>query len=396
MFYKRTRSVAGNARALNAFSFWFCLRFYAAVTVIYFAHVTHSYLLAVSLLVTAQVAQAVLEVPTGILSDRLGRVWCLRLGALMGLLSVMCYAVGGSYGWLAIGAVLEGVWQAMFSGNNEALLYESAKEDGRLSEFHRYLGGMNVAMEVSGFIAMIAGGLLAAVSFQWALWLTAAAQVPALLLGFWLVEPRKHVVQAPNVWLHFKEAVGYMRRNPTLRRLSISQIMSGGFSTFALWPVFYRLTLPVWAVGMMMSVNYLESAIGFRISGWFMKRFRAINIIITSDIYSRLLVIPALLFPSAASPALMALGGATYGPATVATGDLIHKEFTDHQRATMASINSLLANCLYAGFGLLVGSVADRWGVGTAILMGQLCMMPTIWLSWRIMRGKEQLRITEI
>lgn len=133
MFNKRFRhrSVAGNARVLNIFSFWFCLRFYAAVTVIYFAQVTHSYVLAVSLLVMVKVAQALLEVPTGIVSDRVGRVWCLRIAALTHLLSVLCYAVGGGYAWLAVGAVLAGLWQALVSGNNEALLYESAREEGR-------------------------------------------------------------------------------------------------------------------------------------------------------------------------------------------------------------------------------------------------------------------------
>ena len=97
---------------------------------------------------------------------------------------------------------------------------------------------------------------------------------------------------------------------------------------------------------------------------------------------------PALLFPTVASPTMMALGGAPFGPATVAIGTLMHQEFTDHQRATMASINSLLTSCLYAGFGLPIGVVADHWGVGAAILIGQLCLMPTIWLHWRIKREK--------
>jgi MFS family permease len=330
--------------------------------------------------------QAVLEVPTGIVSDRWGRVWCLRFGALAGLMSVVCYAVATRYVWLACGAVLEGVWQAMFSGNNEALLYESTKQLGNLLDFHRRLGSMNVAMEASGVIAMIAGGALSAISFKWALWLTVAAQVPALLLGFWLVEPDRLTAITPSFWLHFTEAVHYMRSNATLRRLSLSQTMAGGFSTFALWPAFYRRIMPVWAIGIIMSINYLESAIGFQLSGWFMQRFKPIQIILTSDIYSRMMVFPALLFPSVASPVLMALGGATYGPATVATGALLHEEFTDHQRATMASISSLLTSSLFAAFGLVAGAVADRWGISSAILLGQVCLLPVIWLSWAIMR----------
>jgi MFS family permease len=385
MFYKqfKVRSVAGNARALNVFSLWFCLRFYSAVAVIYFARITHSYVLAVSVLIIMQLSQGIFEVPTGIMSDRIGRVWCMRVGLVASLLSVACY-LGGHYAWLVAGATLEGLWRALFSGNNEALLYESVKEEGRLSEFHTYLGSLNVAMEVAGFVAAVAGGLLAAISFHLALWLTAAVQLPALIASFYLVEPKKHAVRAPNPWLHVKEALLYMRRNQTLRRLSLAQIMTEGFATFELWPAFYNQFVPVWAVGAMVSANYLESAIGFRMSGWFMRRFRAMSIILFSDIYSKIMMFAALIVPSVISTPLMALAGAPYGPFTIATGTLMHQEFTDHQRATMAS-------GLFAVFGLILGAVADHFGAGRAILLGQVCLLPVTCLYWLMRRQKDML-----
>lgn len=384
------RTVAGNARALNIFSFWFCLRFYGAVAIIYFAHVTGSYVLGASILVIAQAAQGLLEVPTGIVSDRLGRVWCLRIGAVASLLSVACYA-GGTYWWLVAGAVLDGLWLALFSGNNEALLYESAKESGRSGEFPRDLGRLNVAMEVGGFVAVAAGGFVAAVSFNWALWLTALAQVPAIVVGFWLVEPKRHEVRATNAWTHFREAVRYMRRNPTLRRLSLAKIMGEGFSTFKLWPAFYGQLMPLGAVGLMVSANFLLSAVGFALSGRVMKWFKPATVVLVGEIYGRMMMLVALIWPSKASPGLMALGGAAYGPATVAIGTLMHQEFTDHQRATMASITSLLSNAVYAGFGLAIGLVADEWGAGRAILVGQLLLLPIIWLYLRVYASTRRL-----
>src|SRR5207249_3447488 len=113
---------------------------------------------------------------------------------------------GGSYWWLVAGAALDGLWRALFSGNNEALLYESAREAGKVDEFPRHLGRLHVAMELAGFLAVGAGGFLAMRSFEWTLWLTALAQVPATVAGFWLVEPKRHTVRTANVWLHFKEA----------------------------------------------------------------------------------------------------------------------------------------------------------------------------------------------
>lgn len=68
---------------------------------------------------------------------------------------------------------------------------------------------------------------------------------------------------------------------------------------------------------------------------------------------------------------------------TTALGKVLHDEYTDHQRATIASITSFLANVVYVVFTPLVGLVADHWGVGRAILFGQLCLLPVVWLYWR-------------
>lgn len=385
--FLRKRSVAGNARILNIFSFWFCLRFFVVTAVLYFAHVTGSYVEAVSMLVICRVAQGLFEIPTGILSDRIGRVWCLRIGAMAAVVSVACYLVGGSYWWLAVGSVFDGLWEALFSGNNEALLYESARESGE--DFGHLVGQMNVAMEVAGFVAMIAGGFLAAFGYWPGMVLTMIAQSMALVASFWLVEPARHVVpHSLGVWGHFREAVGYMRRNETLRNLSLSKILGAGVDTFALWPAFYATLMPVWAAGMMVSVNYLESAIGFRLAGRILKRWGARAVLLWSTIIARVLMYPALVFPSVFTPLLMALGGAPYGPFAVAESTLMQREFTDHQRATMASITAVAGNVLYAGFALLIGLVADTYGAGRAILFGQIFLLPTVLLYWRIAKHK--------
>lgn len=379
------RSLVNNARSVNWFLWWFCLRFYTATQVMYFAHVTDSLFLASSVLVVIQLAQAVFEVPTGVLSDKLGRVWTLRLQAIASLASIACYALGGSYIWLVVGGVLDGLWRAMMSGNNEALVYESARQSGRAKAFPKHLANMNVAMELGGFVSVVLGGFLAAIGFGWALWLTALMHVPALVASMRLVEPAKHKpTHHLTPWKHFREAFGYMRRNRALRRLSLSQIITEGCSTFALWPAFYHTLLPLGLVGVMYSVNYLESAVGFRASGWFMRRFRPMQIVFGGELFARILFLPALIFPTPATPMIMALAGAPYGPMTVALGKLLHDEYTDHQRATMASITSFLGNCLYAIFTLAIGLVADHWGAGRAILVGQICLLPVLWLYWRM------------
>lgn len=381
------RSVAHNTRTVNWLMWWFCLRFYAAVQVVYFEHVTGSLLLAASVLVAMQLAQGVFEVPTGILSDRWGRVWSLRLQIVASLIAVSLFMVG-SYGWLLVGAIFNGLWRALLSGNAEALVYESAQESGHGGSFAHHLANFNLALELGGFLAVATGGFLAAAGFHWAFWATLAAQVVALALSWRLVEPTRHTrVLPPSPWGHFREALGLMRRNRVIRDLSLAKILTDGCSTFALWPAFYQTLMPLGLAGLMYSVNYGLSAVGFRASNWFMQRFAPMRTVFWGEVYARVLFLPALVFPTPFTPALMALAGAPYGPMTVALGQVLHDEYTDHQRATMASISSFLGNVVYGGFMLAMGAVADEWGVGRAIMAGQLCLLPVLWLYWRVMRS---------
>ena len=94
---------------------------------IYFAKVTGSYVLGLSVFSIAMISSAVFEIPTGVFSDLIGRKYTTMLSGLCLTLMGIAYAIGLSYGWLVMGAILEGLARALNSGNNDALLYDSLK-----------------------------------------------------------------------------------------------------------------------------------------------------------------------------------------------------------------------------------------------------------------------------
>lgn len=118
-------STPRNIRLLSWHAFFLDLRFFAAIYVILFAQVSGSYALALSVLSITMVAAGLLELPTGLLSDRIGRKPLIVAGALFSVLATSLYAAAPSFAVLALGGVAEGVQRACFSGNNEALLYET-------------------------------------------------------------------------------------------------------------------------------------------------------------------------------------------------------------------------------------------------------------------------------
>jgi len=150
-----------NIKLLSLFYICYNFRLYSVLAVIYFYQITHSYTLALSIFSVAQVSQGLFEIPFGYYSDKYGRSNCLRMGALASLLSVVFYAIGQSYWLLVIGAILEGINFAAFSGNNDALLYETLQESDKKDAYHHEYGKMNSWLELSGFLGVFIGSLFA-------------------------------------------------------------------------------------------------------------------------------------------------------------------------------------------------------------------------------------------
>ena len=105
----------------------------------------------------------------------------------------------------------------------------------------------------------------------------------------------------------------------------------------------------------------------------------------------------ALFFPTIVSPALLTASSLTFGVGSVALGSLLQKEFSQKQRATMGSINSLLGNILFGVSSVLVGVLADRTDARTALivvnilLLAPLIFYRKIFLPERVNGGRIQI-----
>jgi MFS family permease len=132
-----------NVRILSWFNFFIDFVFYTPVAVLYFSHVSGSFALGMSIFSVIQVSSAILELPTGIFSDMIGRKNTVVAGAVFSFFSVLCYAFGGSYWMLFMGALLEGTGRAFYSGNNEALLHDSLSESHSESDYDKHFVNIN-------------------------------------------------------------------------------------------------------------------------------------------------------------------------------------------------------------------------------------------------------------
>ena len=377
-----------NIKILTWQGFFVGFSLWAPIMAIYFAKVTGSYVLGLSVFSIAMISSAVFEIPTGIFSDLIGRKYTTILSGLFLSLMGVAYAIGLNYGWLVAGAILEGLARALNSGNNDALLYDSLNRSDRKEELEKYMGRIGAAEQWASGIAAVLGGILAAISFKLAMWLSVIPLLLCFITSWWLLEIKNEEKGEGNVYLHLKEAISNFVKNKKIRYLSLSSIIGFGLGEagFQFTNVFVATLWPLWAIGTARMFSNAGAAIGFGFSGKLLKKFRAVKILMFEQISSKIISLFSLIFPTVASPALMSTTSLLYGPSMVAENSLFQREFSDKQRATMGSLNSLGRSIFFAIAALGLGWLADLTSPRIALIGGQILGITSVWLTWKLLK----------
>ncbi len=380
--------VTRNIGLLAKFNFLLDFRLYAPIMVIYFAQITGSYALAMSVLSVTMLSSALLELPTGIISDMIGRRWTLIVGALASLSAVICYAIGGHYWVLLIGATFEGLERALFSGNNDALLHDTLAEGDQRETYQAHLGRVSSAFQIALAVSAVVGGMISAVSFALVMWLSVIPKVIMVVLSFRFVEPRIHTETSDNFVVHLREAMRHFADNPRLRMLALAQMLAQGLgeATFQFRTVFIEMLWPLWAIGIARAVSNVGAAFSFYFAGNLLRRFGERKLLFGGITISELMNVVALVWASAVSPILMGATSLFFGVNTVAKNGLLQREFTDSQRSTMGSLTALGGSLMFALFAWVLGWLADEIGVVNALLVGTVVGTSRLLFFWLAFR----------
>jgi len=237
-------------------------------------------------------------------------------------------------------------------------------------------------------IGAVVGGIIANFSFAWVMWLSVIPQVICFLLSLQMIEPRITDKASGNIFSHLHLSALRLWKNINLRLLSLNSVLGFGIgeSTFNFRAAFIQTLWPIWAIGFGQMFSYLGAAFSFWYSGKILKKINAFTLQLISNIYNRLINIIATLFPTVVSPILMFSTSLNYGVSRVAESTLMQKEYSEEQRATIDSMNSLLESLFYAVFAIFIDFVGDKLGPGKSFLIAQLIYLPTIFISWKLMK----------
>ena len=380
-----------NIKLLTWFNFFVDFRLYAPVAIIYFANITGSYALGLSVFSIEMIFNSIFQIPTGYVSDFFGRKRTIILGSLAYIICLIFYALARDFWFLAFGAIFSGLAGAFWSGNNSALLHDSLKEIEMQHEYHEYSGKTGYTVQIGLAISSLLGSIIAAYSFPAVWWLTIIPALGTLIVSFKMVEPKITYMKSVNVLKHMKESIKIFKKKKRLRILTLAYVLNQGIgeTSYAFAPAFINTIWPLWAIGIARMLASIGASIGMHISGKVTKKIGYYKNLVFGGLYNRFVGIFAVLFPNIASPLLMASTSFPTGLIWPAQDALFQKEYSSKQRATLGSLTSLVSNLFFGVFAFAFGFVADQLKPAHSLLVAYVMLFSVAFLYWFLFRKKK-------
>ncbi len=337
----------------------------------------------------------VLELPTGSLSDVLGRRPVLLTAIGFSVLSTSGLALATTFAAYAVAAALEGIYRALDSGPLDAWHVDAAQAADPDADIETGLARQGTVLGVAIAVGALAAGGLALLPTPGAL---PALALPILVaLGLravngvlvWVLLREDHPPRGPvravmaDSGRTVREAVALLRVSTALLALAGSEVLWGaGMVTVEVF-VAPRLVDQLGDPGQGVLVFAAAAAVSWTVSGagaaaapWIARRSGSW---VTAAVLTRTVQAVAVLGPGLiAGPAALLAGYfgfyLVHGAANVAHAGLLHRNVSAAHRATTLSINSLAGRLGAVIAGPLLGLLADNAGLPTVFIAGAVLL----------------------
>jgi len=334
------------------------------------------------------------EVPFGVVADRLGRRWTLVLGALATSVGCAGYVFGRSFLAYAAGELCFACGTALVSGADTALLYDAFAADGRAHEFPRAKGalesvglaGAGIAFPLSGFLVTANGDPTPAYAVSALIPLVGAAAALST------VEPPR--TSELRVSSHVAETFRDLGRTPGLiATVAFSALVYLGLraANALVWnPVLAAAGIPLGALGVLTAaVTLLAAWTAWRAHAW---RERvgepALTLGLALSVTAMYLALPFAHGPFAA--ALLVSHGFALGVVPVVLADVLNRRIASpDRRATLLSFESLAQRGAYGVVVIFASAALERHSLDTVLLGFAATSAAAAALAPLVTRGSE-------
>ena len=176
-----------------------------------------------------------MEVPTGLLADRLGRKWSIFCSTFLLMCAEFLFIFARDFSWYILIALLTGTGFAFASGAVEALVYDSLPDEGREDAMKRAMGRLGFYAQIAFVVAPVLGGFIIGAAhpedFIPAIALTVVSLLTGVVVCLTLREPDRHTSERkPGSVELLRDGISLLRHHKRLRRLAMLVVFTTPFT----------------------------------------------------------------------------------------------------------------------------------------------------------------------
>ncbi|MGB3327371.1 MAG: MFS transporter [Thermomicrobiales bacterium] len=330
-------------------------------------------------------AMLVMEVPTGVLADRLGHRRSYQIALAMTVGAELWFAFSHTYPMFIVSQLIAGTGFAFASGSVDAYVYESLPVDDRTQRMQQARGLIGAAVNLASLVAYATTAFVTADLSHGRMVLTLWMGIAGLSVGFLLsltlrepVRPEGHAGSPASIAL-LRQGWATIRHDRALQRVILLAIVTNAFGAHLL--VFYQQ-------------DFLELGVGGRWFGLALGLGSAVAIF--TQLHAWRLVprlgsrgammlatgLPGVLYLAMAAnghPALaVALFIVQWGALQLSGplfSGLYNARIADGVRATALSLISGITTLYVGAMGILLGWLSERSMTLTYGLMGSIILL---------------------
>lgn len=374
-----------NIWKMYIFQFLISLHFFGAVLVPFFTDFGHLNFFQIMLLQSWFAFWVfLLEVPTGAIADFLGRKTSLMIGALVNILAVIIYSSSANFLVFMLGEFLFALACALFSGADEALVYDSLKKVNQENRSKKVLGKIESYSLAGIMIGAPIGSLIASqFGVRAPMLLMAIPLTVAFFISLTFHEPKNGKRESRRYLDIVKDSFALLKNSKVLKILAVDLTVIATIGYFMIWfyqPMLKQANIPIGYFGLVHAGLVIVELLIMNNYGKLEKLFGSKKgLIFFSAAITGLMFIIAGLTKSIPLVIISILLG---GGFSLSRGPLfssyMNKYIPSSKRATVMSSINMFRRFLVAILNPFVGLLVD-WNLSyTLIILGAIALVFTL------------------
>ena len=292
-----------------------------------------------------------LEVPTGVVADKISRKFSVGVGIAITSLPLALLPLVNSYPWALLIFATRAIGKSLVSGADSSLLYDTLQDLGRTEEFKKIKTQSAALVMGVATLCMFIGGWMGQMGwYDLALVLPFPLQLLAALAVSQMIEPatskKAQQLQESNYARHVAQAIKVVLRTNGLIYLAIAFAVLEGTAVNMKWyypAIFESLKYGLLLSGTIMSGLYGAKTIINAVGAKLIRPNAMQNMIFWTLVISGSWIISTIMVSVVVIPALVLILLALE-LATNSSEELIHDQLETSVRATAMSFVNLLSS----------------------------------------------------